>query len=161
MIGETPRLATTAEVVAELRKRSTFVMVSHVKPDGDTLGAGLALGLALEKLGKRVLYFQEGVDPRNLRFMPASDRVQSKLLDDLPADTLFVFCDMSDSGRAGDSLPAIDRDNVLDIDHHLENSLFGKFNYVLEKECSTGSTVMHLLRELGAPLDADIATCIL
>ncbi len=161
MIQETPRLATTAEVVAQLRERSTFVMVSHVKPDGDTLGAGLALGLALEKLGKRVLYFQEGVVPRNLRFMPAADRVQSKLPDDLPADTLFVFCDMSDSGRAGNSLPAIDRDNVLDIDHHLGNSLFGKFNYVLEKECSTGSTVMHLLRELGAPLDADIATCIL
>ena len=44
-------------------------MVSHVKPDGDTLGAGLALGLALEKLGKRVLYFQEGV----VHFFPSGD----------------------------------------------------------------------------------------
>jgi phosphoesterase RecJ-like protein len=161
MIGETPRLASTTEVVAELRKRSTFVMVSHVKPDGDTLGAGLALGLALQKLGKRVYYFQEGAVPRNLRFMPGASLVQSTLPGDMPADTLFVFCDMSDRGRAGDSLPAMDRENVLDIDHHLGNTLFGKFNYVLEKECSTGSTVMHLLRDLGAPIDADIATCVL
>jgi phosphoesterase RecJ-like protein len=161
MIGETPRLASTAEVVAELRKRSTFVMVSHVKPDGDTLGAGLALGLALQKLGKRVYYFQEGAVPRNLRFMPGASLVQSTLPGDMPADTLFVFCDMSDRGRAGDSLPAMDRENVLDIDHHLGNTLFGKFNYVLEKECSTGSTVMHLLRDLGVPIDADIATCVL
>jgi phosphoesterase RecJ-like protein len=161
MIQETPRLATTGEVVAELRKRSTFVMVSHVKPDGDTLGAGLALGLALEKLGKRVLYFQEGVVPRNLRFMPGADRVQSTLPSDLPPDTLYVFCDMSDRERAGDSLPPMERENVLDIDHHLGNSLFGKFNYVLEKECSTGSTVMHLLRDLDVSVDADIATCVL
>jgi phosphoesterase RecJ-like protein len=161
MIQETPRLSTTDEVVAELRKRSNFVMISHVKPDGDTLGAGLALGLALEKLDKRVLYFQEGAVPRNLRFMPGANRVQSTLPADLPPDTLFVFCDMSDRGRAGDSLPAMERENVLDIDHHLGNTRFGKFNYVLETECSTGSTVMHLLRELGVRIDADIATCVL
>jgi bifunctional oligoribonuclease and PAP phosphatase NrnA len=161
MIQETPRLATTHEVVEELRKRSTFVMISHVKPDGDTLGAGLALGLALEKLGKRVLYFQEGSVPRNLRFMPGADRVQSTLPADLPPDTLYVFCDMSDRGRAGDSLPPMERENVLDIDHHLGNTRFGKFNYVLETECSTGSTVMHLLRDLGVRIDADIATCVL
>ena len=161
MIQDTPRVSTTAEVVDELRRRPAFVMVSHVKPDGDTLGAGLALGLALEKIGKRVYYFQEGVVPRNLRFMPGADRVRSTLPDDLPSDTLFVFCDMSDRERAGDSLPPMERENVLDIDHHLGNSLFGKYNYVLEKECSTGSTVMHLLRDLGAPLDAGIATCVL
>ena len=48
----------------------SFVMVSHVKPDGDTLGAGFALGLALKKLGKRVAYFQQDPVPRNLRFLP-------------------------------------------------------------------------------------------
>ena len=58
MIDEKPVTATTEEVVAELRKRPAFVMVSHVKPDGDTLGAGLALGIALKKIGKRVHYFQ-------------------------------------------------------------------------------------------------------
>ena len=45
-------------------------MVSHVKPDGDTLGRGLALGLALKRLGKRVAYFQQDYVPRNLRFLP-------------------------------------------------------------------------------------------
>ena len=50
---------------------------------------------------------------------------------------------------------------MLDIDHHLGNSLFGALNFVLEHECSTGTVVMHLLRELGAPIDDQIATCIL
>lgn len=161
MIDSTSQLASAGEVVAELRRRSAFVMVSHVKPDGDTLGAGLALGLALKRLGKRVLYFQQDSVPRNLRFLPEAELVSRALPADLPPDTLYVFCDMSDWRRAGEHLPEIGRENMLDIDHHLGNSLFGKLNFVLEKECSTGTVVMHLLRGLGVPIDRPIATCIL
>jgi phosphoesterase RecJ-like protein len=160
MISEALR-STTEEVVAELRKRDAFVMVSHVKPDGDTLGAGLALGLALRAIGKRVSYFQQDPVPRNLRFLPDADRVARELPADLPADALWVFCDMSDTSRAGEYLPALERKNVLDIDHHLGNSHFGAFNYVLEKECSTGTCVIHLLRALDAKITPEIATCLL
>jgi bifunctional oligoribonuclease and PAP phosphatase NrnA len=161
MIESTQRLASTKEVADELRGRSSFVMVSHVKPDGDTLGAGLALGLALKRLGKRVAYFQQDSVPRNLRFLPDAELVSRRLPEDLPEDTLYVFCDMSDWRRAGEFLPPVERANMLDIDHHLGNSLFGKLNLVLEHECSTGSVVMHVLRELGVPIDERIATCIL
>jgi phosphoesterase RecJ-like protein len=161
MIEQKPIAATTEEVLAELRSRPAFVMVSHVKPDGDTLGAGLALGLALKKLGKRVHYFQQDAVPRNLRFLPDSKYVSRDVPADLPANTLWVFCDMSDTARAGEFLPKIDRENILDIDHHLGNSHFGQLNFVLPNECSTGTCVMHLLRGLGVEVDADIATCLL
>jgi phosphoesterase RecJ-like protein len=161
VIEDQPTTATTEEVVAELRKRSAFVMVSHVKPDGDTLGAGLALGLALKQLGKRVHYFQQDAVPRNLRFLPDTEFVARELPADLPKDALWVFGDMSDTARAGEFLPKIKRENILDIDHHLGNSHFGAFNYVLPHECSTGTCVMHLLRALKVEIDAKIATCLL
>jgi phosphoesterase RecJ-like protein len=50
---------------------------------------------------------------------------------------------------------------MLDVDHHLGNALFGKLNFVIESECSTGSVVLRILRALGVPIGADIATCIL
>ena len=155
------RSASTEEVVAELRRRSSFMFVSHVKPDGDTLGAGLALGLALKGIGKRVGYFQQDAVPRNLRFLADSDLCSREIPKDLPADTLWVFGDMSDTSRAGEYLPAIDRVNVLNIDHHLGNSRFGALNYVLETEASTGTCVMHLLRALEVPITPDIATALL
>jgi phosphoesterase RecJ-like protein len=161
MTHTTAAESTTQEVADELRRRSAFVMVSHVKPDGDTLGAGLALGIALKRLGKRVHYFQQDPVPRNLRFLPEAEHVARALPPDLPPDTLYVFCDMSDWRRAGDFLPPVSRENMLDIDHHLGNSNFGAFNYVLPTECSTGTVVMHLLRELDVPIDEKIATCIL
>ncbi len=153
--------SSTDEVVAELRKRSAFVFVSHVKPDGDTLGAGLALGIALRHMGKRVAYFQQDPVPRNLRFLPDADRVAREIPADFPADALWVFCDMSDTGRAGEYLPVLDRANVLDIDHHLGNTHFGALNYVLSDECSTGTCVLRLLRAMDAPITKEIATNLL
>ncbi|MFN2528562.1 MAG: bifunctional oligoribonuclease/PAP phosphatase NrnA [Candidatus Baltobacteraceae bacterium] len=153
--------STTEEVVAELNKRNAFVMVSHVKPDGDTLGAGLALGIALKRMGKRVHYFQQDPVPRNLRFLPDSDEVARDLPADLPKDALWVFGDMSDTGRAGEYLPELERANILDIDHHLGNTHFGALNYVIPAECSTGTCVVRLLRQMNVKIDRDIATCIL
>jgi phosphoesterase RecJ-like protein len=161
MIENELRSSTEAEVVAELRRRPAFVMVSHVKPDGDTLGAGLALGLALKRLGKRVAYFNQDPVPRNLRFLPDAELVSREIPSDFPPDTLYVFGDMSDYARAGEFLPKVDRANMLDIDHHLGNAHFGALNYVIPTECSTGTAVMRLFREMGTPIDAKIATCIL
>ena len=161
MIQSEIRATSTEEVVAELRSRKAFVFVSHVKPDGDTLGAGLALGLALRTMGKQVAYFQQDPVPRNLRFLPDADRVARELPADLPADALWVFCDMSDTSRAGEYLPVLDRANILDIDHHLGNTHFGSLNYVLSDECSTGTCVLRLLKAMDAPITPEIATNLL
>jgi bifunctional oligoribonuclease and PAP phosphatase NrnA len=161
MIENQVKSDTEAAVVAELLRRTHFVMVSHVKPDGDTLGAGLALGIALKRLGKRVAYFQQDPVPRNLRFLPDAECVAREIPGDFPSDALWVFCDMSDYARAGEFLPKIERANMLDIDHHLGNSHFGALNYVIPTETSTGTTIMRLFREMGATIDKDIATCLL
>ena len=153
--------ATTEQVVSELRRRTQCVMVSHQKPDGDTLGAGLALGIALKQLGKHVWYFQHDEVPRNLRFLPETDLVSPNVPEDLPADTLYVFGDMSNLERAGEKLPRPARENILDIDHHLGNEMFGALNYVIDSECSTGTCVLRLIRELGVEVNAAIATCLL
>jgi phosphoesterase RecJ-like protein len=151
----------TEAVVKELLARPAFMFVSHVKPDGDTLGAGLALGLALKQLGKRVGYFQQDPVPRNLQFLPDARFVARGVPADMPPDTLWVFCDMSDFSRAGEFLPKIERANMLDIDHHLGNSHFGALNYVLPSEASTGTCVLRLLHALDVQITPDIATCIL
>jgi bifunctional oligoribonuclease and PAP phosphatase NrnA len=161
MIRSDTQSATTEEVVAELRARPAFVMVSHVKPDGDTLGAGLALGLALRALGKRVAYFQQDPVPRNLRFLADSELVSRNVPADLPDDTLWVFCDMSDSSRAGEFLPHVERRNMLNVDHHLGNSRFAGLNYILEKEASTGACVLKLLQAMKTPITPQIATALL
>lgn len=152
---------TTEEIAAFVRERSSFVIVSHVKPDGDTLGSGLALGIALEGLSKTVRWYQHDAIPRNLRFLPGASRIEPRFPTDLPAATLYVFCDMSDASRAGTEIPPLATADVLNIDHHLGNTCFGGKNLILDTDCSTGSVVFKILQAMDVPITPEIATCLL
>jgi bifunctional oligoribonuclease and PAP phosphatase NrnA len=147
-------------VAAAIREHQHFVMCAHEKPDGDVLGSGFALGLALKAMGKTVHYFLDDEVPRNLRFLPDSDKTQ-RTFDGIAADALFVFLDMSDQARAGDALAWVPKERLIDIDHHLGNRRFGHWNYVLEDEAATGILILNLITALGQPITSDIATCLL
>jgi len=149
------------EPVADaFRHHQHFVMCAHEKPDGDVLGSGFALGLALQAMGKTVHYFLDDEVPRNLRFLPDADKTQ-RTFDGVDPAALYVFLDMSDQSRAGEALAWVPGDRIVDIDHHLGNQRFGRWNYVLEAEAATGVLVLNLITALGRPITSDIATCLL
>ncbi len=49
-----------------LRNHQSFVLLSHVRPDGDAIGSQLALGYALIAAGKSVRLINEDGLPENL-----------------------------------------------------------------------------------------------
>jgi phosphoesterase RecJ-like protein len=149
-----------AAVISALREHRHFVMCAHEKPDGDVLGGGFALGLALKALGKMVYYFLDDEVPRTLRFLPDADKVQ-RTFDGIPEDALYVFIDMSDRARAGEALAWVPQSQLINIDHHLGNKRFGRWNYVSEAEAAAGVLVLNVITGLGLAVDAAIATCIL
>lgn len=156
-----PAPALDAEaVIAALREHKYFVMCAHEKPDGDVLGSGFALGLALQAMGKTVHYFLDDEMPKNLRFLPDSGLTQ-RTFDDVDMSALYVFMDMSDQARAGEALTWVPQAQIINVDHHLGNKRFGRWNYVLEAEAATGVLVLNLITGLGQPITQDIATCLL
>lgn len=150
-----------AQTVAEvLRVAKHFVMCAHEKPDGDVLGSGFALGLVLKSMGKTVHYFLDDEMPRNLRFLPDAGMTQRDQNGIDPA-ALYVFFDMSDQARAGEALSWVPQSQIINIDHHLGNKRFGRWNYVLEDEAATGVLVLNLITALGQPITREVATCLL
>ena len=147
-------------VAAAFRTHRHFVMCAHEKPDGDVLGSGFALGLALKAMGKTVHYFLDDEMPRNLRFLPDFDKTQRTFAGVDPS-ALVVFLDMSDQSRAGEALAWVPTDRIINIDHHLGNSRFGRWNYVVEDEAATGVLALNLITALGQTVTGDIATCLL
>ncbi len=158
--GEVVGLNGALHVLACLREADQFVMCAHEKPDGDVLGSGFALGLALKSLTKRVVYFLDDEVPKNLQFLPESELTQ-RTFEGGSADAVFVFLDMSDKSRAGGALQWVPADRIMNIDHHLGNKRFGRWNYVLESEAATGSLILNLIVGLGVPVTAELATCLL
>jgi phosphoesterase RecJ-like protein len=139
-----------------LRACGSAVVLTHVFPDGDAIGAGLGLALALERLGVRVVFAVPGGPPAQYRFLPG----QQLLVTDrqcFQAD-LAVYVDCTGPDRV-EGMRVASR-QVVNIDHHITNTGFGDVVFVDTDAPATGEQVYRLLEPLGVPLDLDIATCL-
>ena len=138
------------EIVAALSAADGITILTHVHPDGDTLGCAFALKRLLEKQGKTVrVNCDSEISPR-YRFL--SDG--RELLDDEPLDTV-VCVDIATPALAGKYAPLAEKAYIV-IDHHLSNPGYGKYNLVDPQAAACGEIILKLADELGG-LDSRIA----
>lgn len=154
--GEDPWTA----VVDALRMGRRFALFLHLSPDGDSVGSTLALGLALERLGKRTVWV--GADPPGeaYRFLPASERFRlwDEIHEDWSSWDAAILLDCADLDRVGPARSAIERiGRIINIDHHPSNRLYGHINLVDPSAAAVGEMTARLIDELGVPLDAPMA----
>jgi phosphoesterase RecJ-like protein len=137
-------------------------VVCHVYPDADTIGAGLALALVLERSGKRVEvgFATPSVLPESLQSLPGGHLLVDP--SEMRADSdLVVTVDIPSLNRLGALQALADEGReVLVIDHHASNELFGTANYVDPTADSTTMLVAELFDVWGKPLDLRVAHCL-
>jgi phosphoesterase RecJ-like protein len=92
----------------------------HESPDGDSIGAALAVASVLRQRGKQVAAIRQHPFPRQYDRLPlAADLVDVNRLDEVFRPELVVACDVGDFSRVGRVLEAIGPDtDVVNIDHH-------------------------------------------
>lgn len=137
-------------------------VVSHVYPDADTIGAGLALALVLDQSGKtvQVSFAAPAQLPESLQSLPGGHLLV--VPDALRRDAdLVVTVDIPSVNRLGALREFADSGReVLVIDHHASNQLFGTANYVDATADSTTMLVADLLDAWGKPIDIGVAHCL-
>jgi phosphoesterase RecJ-like protein len=145
-----------------LSDADTVAVIAHVHPDADTIGAGLALGLVLDKCGKRVeVSFAEPARlPESLASLPGCRLLVSP--DAMRRDVdLVVTVDVPSVKRLGAlSDLAVAADEVLVIDHHASNDVFGTANFVDVQADSTTMMIADILDAWDKPIESDVAHCI-
>jgi phosphoesterase RecJ-like protein len=145
-------------VTTALRDHDRLLLVTHENPDGDALGSLLGLKLGLDSLGKDTVMYVGGDTnpPGEYAFLPL-DGLLRELPDDAGARVL-VALDCANAQRMGDAASLLDRVPLsLDVDHHHDNTKFGKVNLVQAGASSTGEIVRDILRELDVDLTPEIA----
>ncbi|WP_156765645.1 bifunctional oligoribonuclease/PAP phosphatase NrnA [Mycobacterium sp. 1245499.0] len=151
-----------AGAVELLSDADTVAVIAHVHPDADTIGAGLALGLVLDKCGKRVeVSFAEPAGlPESLASLPGCRLLVDP--DAMRRDVdLVVTVDVPSVKRLGTlSDLALEGDEVLVIDHHASNDVFGTANFVDVQADSTTMMIADILDAWDKPIDSDVAHCI-
>ncbi len=132
--------------------------VAHKDADGDTLGSALALAAALKPQGRQVVVVASPPVAAAWSFLPGINEVNRA---PVPAGApLFVF-DAGDPGRTGIHEEAVRRAPVVvNIDHHVTNTLFGTLNLVVPSAASTGELVYDLFKAWAIPIPPDAASCL-
>lgn len=151
---------TLEETVAKLKNAKCVAVFCHVRPDGDALGSGLALLLALLNAGKKAVMCCEDVPPEKVRFLPAMNMV----LQQLPNwdYDLLVSVDCSDITRMGAFSKRYSRfkKDTVNIDHHISNNGYAKINYVID--CPACCEIMtEILVKCGYEISTEIANLLM
>ncbi len=143
------------EVVAAIRAHDTFVLTSHARPDGDAVGSSLALALALEALGKQATVVLHDPIPAPYRTFPAADRVVVSNRVDIPAQAA-VLLECGDVKRP--ELEGLEHYTLVNIDHHLGNTMYGAANWFDPSAAACGEQVAAVIDALGVAWTRAIAS---
>lgn len=156
-------LSVDADGAVELLSRAASIaVIAHVHPDADTIGAGLALALVLDRCGKRVevSFAAPASLPESLATLPGCQLLVRP--DELRRDVdLVVTVDVPSIKRLGElsDLAGPGRQSLV-IDHHASNDRFGSANFIDVSADSTTMMVADILDAWGKPIDHDVAHCI-
>jgi phosphoesterase RecJ-like protein len=146
---------TLAEIRDAILRRRSFVVSSHARPDGDSIGSQLALAYALRSLGKTVRIVNRDPAPEPFRTLPgvAGIEIAAEVTGDYDAALVMECSDLERTGVAG-----LDRYFVINIDHHPGNAGYGALNWFDSGAAACGEMVFDLVGALDAPLSVEIAT---
>ena len=142
---------------------NSILVVSHKRPDGDSIGSQIGLVLGLKKLKKKVDCLNEDPVPEMFSFLKGRELIKTSFKTQKKTD-LIVCLDISNAERAGDNLSSLINGSgtfTINIDHHVSNEMFGDFNIVDKDASSTSELVFKLLKALRVDPDRQIADALL
>ena len=147
-------------LIAHLENSRTVFLATHVNPDGDALGALLAMGLALQAGGRKVVMHNESPIPAVYRFLPGIGQIQREAPTPFDYETVVVL-DCGDLERVGAVAARIQKSpRVINIDHHVTNTGFGHHQLIDPGASSSTELVYRILKRMQIAIDQKIATSI-
>lgn len=141
-------------IIEALQARDRFVLSSHARSDGDSIGSQLALATTLRHLGKSVRIINHDVPPPYLQSFPAIGDIEvaPAVAGAYDAAVVLECATLSRTEVTG-----LDRYFVINVDHHVGNEMYGALNWFDESATACGEMVFDLIKGLGVPLTPDIA----
>ncbi len=150
----------TADVASWLKARNDIAILTHLHPDGDALGASLALALALRALGKRAYVCCQDGAPDFLSMLPTEGALF--LPEEIPFRPAAVVCvDCAAQSRFGRAAALLEPGLPLGcIDHHTTNDIPASPSLVDAGASASGELVAGVIDALGVKLDETLALCL-
>lgn len=142
------------EALEELKTTDQVLILSHMRPDGDSIGSQIALTRTLNALGIKAIAVNDGPVPYFLEpFIKDTPYASLKSLNN--SNTYHcAYVDCAEVDRVGSHVKAVKMLPVLNIDHHRTNTSYGKYNIVLSNAAATAEILADILFSLPIKIDA-------
>ena len=148
------------KIIEELKNNYSFLIVSHINPDGDAIGSSLALAAGLRAIGKKVTVFNNDSVPDIVSFLPGSSEIVHELSTGDQFDAAIVV-DCGTLKQLGDKFNAFKGYNkLLNIDHHATNLNFADVVFLDADACATGAMIYRILKAMQIEITREIALSI-
>jgi phosphoesterase RecJ-like protein len=152
MTTTSPEIERIADAI---RARQRFVLSSHARPDGDSIGSQLAMLYALREMNKEAVAINADPAAAPLMAFPGVPEIRLAKGVDGEFDAAIIM-ECGDLGRTG--VAGLDRFFVINIDHHPGNTGYGQITWFDPTAAACAEMVYEIVRALGVPLTREIAT---
>ena len=152
-----PLVTMLSQVVELIEAKRRFAITSHIRPDGDSLGSSLGLYWLLRALDKDVEVIMRDPVPHAYQQLPGANSVRVTPVVEPSYHAVFVI-ECSDISRPG--LIDLDKQLVVNIDHHSTTALFGTINWIDSTASAVGEMIYNLCKATGVRVTQEIAECV-
>ena len=146
------------DIANKLVKEESVAVICHIRPDGDAIGSAVALYLGLNSLGIKADVVCNDVIPKKFNFLSQVKDFKSELKGSYSA---LVAVDCADITRLGGlAQDFYNHKNTYNIDHHISNNKYAKYNYI-EESASNSENILQLLKCMKIDISQQIADFLL
>ena len=139
----------------QISKHETFLITTHINPDGDAICSELAMYELLKGLGKKVIIVNEDVVPSHYRFIDGMDNIIG--IEDVKSFDCAVLVDCPVIKRIGKVQSLITDKPLINIDHHISNTGFADVSLIYKDAASTTEIIYDLFKKANIQITKKIA----
>lgn len=148
-----------SSIINVLQKEDNFIITSHIRPEGDSIGSQLAMAILLQKLGKKVTIIDEDPPPKTCHFLPQCEKIitYSPEYEKSRFDVGIVL-DCNQFERIGKVASIIkETSTIVNIDHHPDSTGIGDYNYIDVQASACAEQIYMIIKAMGFKLDYSLA----
>ena len=150
---------TLDNILEEIKRAETIVILTHETPDGDAIGSSLAMKIALKQLGKNADVIIPRF-PRIFNFLPDASEIKAE--SEIKKYDLAISVDCSDLKRLAAGVEYFETAKTkIEIDHHSINSMFADYNFVNPVAPACCEVLIAMFEYFGIEITPELGTCII
>ena len=150
-----------SEMMALIDRHESVLVTGHIDPDGDCIGSMFAFALMLEEMGKKVMCYAPGEISELFLKLPGASTLTAREEASSFKHDLVIAVDSPNTARTENFARPCENEDVINVDHHPTNEIYGCVN-VVDGAAAATTVLVYRFFMSAAPdrITADVADCL-